>query len=288
MGIFLGVESGITDYIINWLNTPHAALKGDVMGIIFVGKKMRGVRAAVCAVLLCGVYTSGVWGQYATQNGMVAFEAEKYTTKTDRFGWGWEEVTTGFSNYTGTGAMQALPDSGRSYVNTYIDSSASLNYEIDFAEADTYFVHIKMAAPGGGGNSIHLGLDGDTLSVQGERVDTYASRDWHWRDSQRYGGRAWVVIQTGGTHTLNVWFREDGVAVDSLILTDNRSFSPGANRVQKPAVLRMSAPVSAAGAQYLWFDCMGRVQGRHLNAQPAKIESHNVRVAPGSARALLK
>lgn len=219
------------------------------------GRHMAAVTGIV--VLIASIAFADAGHTYATDSGMVCFEAENYTSKEDKYGIGWEEVTT-FPGYTGTGAMQALPDSGIAYLTNYIESSAVLNYDIQFNTADTFFVYVRLEEPHGGSNSIHIGLDGDTVNAQGERLDIDGS--WDWRDAQRHGGRAYVIIENTGMHTFNIWFREDGVAVDSVVLTTEDEYEPDIIAVRRPLPSSYVPHTTRAHSAHAMFDCMGRLR----------------------------
>ena len=49
---------------------------------------------------------------------------------------------------------------------------------------------------------------------------------WAWSNATMDGVRATIEVPTAGTHTVNVWMREDGFVFDKLVLTFNAAFTP--------------------------------------------------------------
>ena len=81
-----------------------------------------------------------------------------------------------------------------------------------------------MAATGAD-DSLHVGLNGTLRS--GGSLGLGGIGGWTWRNALGDGTRVTLnVSSTPGTHTFNLWMREDGVKVDAFILTTDASFVP--------------------------------------------------------------
>ena len=73
--------------------------------------------------------------------------------------------------------------------------------------------------------SIHVGLNGlpTTFGASGLGIwDPGVSDEWSWKDTM--GSRITIDVPSPGTHQFYIWMREDGVRVDSFILTMDANF----------------------------------------------------------------
>lgn len=117
--------------------------------------------------------------------------------------------------------MAALPDKGirvRNNVNRY---SPGLAYEIVLPDDDTYYAWFRVWARDGNSNSLYAGMNERDIV----EIDTGEYRKWTWmRSGDR--GRARFRVRRAGTHTLNIWMREDGLYLDRIVITKDRSFRP--------------------------------------------------------------
>jgi len=71
---------------------------------------------------------------------------------------------------------------------------------------------------------VHAGLNG-TLSASADKIDHFPS-GWNWSASTRDKVRATIEIPSVGIHTVNLWMREDGLAVDKILLTTDPRYKP--------------------------------------------------------------
>ncbi len=152
-------------------------------------------------------------------NGVISIEAENFTSNTAQGGHAWAKQT--LSGATGGAAMAAAPDTGAN--NTAagaITASPRLDYVTTFPSAGTYYVWVRGRAPTANtydGDSLHLGLNGAVASGA-ERITGF-STTWGWTRSTMGPPVAVLNVATAGTHTVNVWMREDGFTFDKLVLT---------------------------------------------------------------------
>lgn len=150
---------------------------------------------------------------------ILKFESENYSSCTygeDYVGTTWEFQTI-FSNYSGQGYMVAVPDS-KIKTGDSIDGP-ELSYNITNLSSRNYSLWIRMAAPDGGGDSIHIGLDGIPITYGGVGFSTSPNNQWNWEEIS--------INPTSNDYTiLNIWMREDGVKVDSFIITSDFEFIP--------------------------------------------------------------
>ena len=161
----------------------------------------------------------GTSTSFAFTNKLIKIEAENYSSCTygkEYIDSTWEQEET-FGNYSGQSHMTALPDS-KSKTGDSVDGP-ELIYNITNLNPGNHHLWIRMAAPDGGGDSIHVGLDGIPITYGGVGLSTHPIGEWNWE---------YIPINvTSNDYTqLSIWMREDGVRIDSLVITDDASFVP--------------------------------------------------------------
>ncbi len=160
---------------------------------------------------------------FQEQAGEVVIEAERFSTRRagSEADQTWER-SSALAGASGEGVLRALPDRG--VMTEERLTGPMVAYRIDFAHPGRYQVAVRGLGPDAGGNSIHVGLNG-------ERVTDPRGLSWPvgdllltWRHSYAQGEAGALVpvvvdVPTAGVHTLNLWMREDGVVVDKVWLT---------------------------------------------------------------------
>ena len=171
----------------------------------------------------------GTSTSFAFTNKLIKIEAENYSSCTygkEYIDSTWEQEET-FGNYSGQSHMTALPDS-KSKTGDSVDGP-ELIYNITNLNPGNYHLWIRMAAPDGGGDSIHVGLDGIPITYGGVGLSTHPIGEWNWE---------YIPINvTSNDYTqLSIWMREDGVMIDSLILTSVEDFDPYISEDLEPII----------------------------------------------------
>jgi hypothetical protein len=155
---------------------------------------------------------------------MVMLEAETAQEAIAGEGHTWSPATD-LPDFAGDGYVVASPDSGDNLSPDEVGSSAELRFSVAFAEPGTYVVWVRGWATGGGDNSVHVGLDDQgattAANITGVAVDT-----WFWSNLRDDGAVATLEVTEAGIHTVRVWMREDGFALDRLILTTDTGYVP--------------------------------------------------------------
>ncbi|MCQ8184124.1 hypothetical protein [Parvularcula maris] len=127
-------------------------------------------------------------------------------------------------------------------------NAARLDYKIDFEEAGTYTVWVRGHAGWYGdtdSNSVHVGLNGEVSTGEGGIALSTTAMTWETGDT--FTGQAVTInVAEAGTQTLNLWVREDGTAVDALMLTKQAGFDP--NGASGLALSEITTTKGAAGA----------------------------------------
>ncbi|MEM6394652.1 MAG: hypothetical protein AAF797_17945, partial [Planctomycetota bacterium] len=190
--------------------------------------------------------------QSSSADGLVVIEAENFAKREagvngDR----WIELQT--TDTSGGGALVVTPDTGDNY-NTGADTAgnaAHLQYQINFTQTGTHHVWLRGQDYGsttGQGDSVHVGLNGSAVN-SADRITGFNAGSWSWSESTMDGPTATLNITTPGLHTLDVWMREDGFALDKILLTTSNSYSPGSG--QGPA--QSAQPGDTEPSPYLSF-----------------------------------
>ena len=165
--------------------------------------------------------------------GLVVIEAENYydaTRAADGHVWFPQTARPG---YSGTGYLQALPDSGANQgaYPALLTVSPRLDFKVNFTQTGTNYVWLRGGAPlaDGAGDSVHAGLDGDN-PASARRIDgtpTFnIATGWNWVGNIQGDTRAFIVVTNAGEHTFNIWMREDGFNLDRILLTTDAAYTP--------------------------------------------------------------
>ncbi|GAB3640790.1 M14 family zinc carboxypeptidase [Spirosoma arcticum] len=181
----------------------------------------------------CGTYatasfqTSLQTACFNESGGVVVFEAESYRTAVAGTGAAAGRSWTPLNVSTASGG-RAMTITG---VNLNVQNSLvgpRLDYALNFATTGTYNVWVRMAAGADGvyDDSFHLGLDGTAVTLN-PNSPNYNNGSTAWTWIKAAGSTAFrVVVSTPGSHTLNLWMREDGVRVDKFVMTTSSSYVP--------------------------------------------------------------
>ncbi len=163
--------------------------------------------------------------QDAGTNALVVMEAESADAKVSVGGKSWTAYT-GVAGYAGTGTLRALPNTGTLIDTGYATTSPRLDFVINFAKTGTHYVWIRGVGGTTDDDSLHVGLDGAAVA-SADRVQLTSNNQYGWSGKTMDAGAvATVNVTTAGLHTLNLWMREDGAAVDRLLLSNSASYVP--------------------------------------------------------------
>ena len=174
---------------------------------------------------------------FLESGGTVVMEAESFSTNTSQAGKSWTSVTD--ANASGNVAYQATPNTGTAVNTGYVTGSPRLNFPVSFSQTGTYYVWIRGRDPdvpyASASDSVHAGID-NTAPASADRIGSFSSA-FGWMRATLDGANASINVTTAGTHTINVWMREDGFVIDKLLLTNDDVFTPtGLGPTQSPRV----------------------------------------------------
>jgi hypothetical protein len=167
-------------------------------------------------------------GKVAEINGMIVFEAENYDRNLDGL---WVRDTS--RGTPSGGSSMLIPNGAGGSTDT-----TKLEYDLDFANAGTYYLWVRASADNGSDDSVWIYLDEDgdgTTELPTDRPDGNQASltgfqpqaDFVWsRDSQDGPDPFTLEIPAAGPRAFALVRREDGAFVDKVILTTDANFTP--------------------------------------------------------------
>jgi hypothetical protein len=219
----------------------------------------------------------------AEEGGRVTVEAEHYFSRTENMAKLWTLQTDGvletydFSNVRNGNYLTLLPDSGsashvRATAGTVllIDHDAYVDYKVQISTPGTYVLHLRAAGHDNASDSFYAGIvelrDGDG-GVNGGNPEASEDiiADWYrylggttasfgWVGMAEYESDdssgstnipSWQITQPG-TYTIRVNWREDGIALDALVLQLSSLTAPsGTGPAESPAYVEADVPPAA-------------------------------------------
>ncbi len=168
----------------------------------------------------------GAFQQGGGAGGVVSMEAEShYANVLAPDGHAWLSAGGSFAGFSGTDALQALPEDGVSNGSGYSTLSPQLDYRVNFVATGTHYLWVRGWSPSLGSDSLHAGLDGQEFgsakNLRGSGTGSYI-----WVSTKANGVRATLDVPTLGEHTVNLWMRESGFVVDKVVLTTDEAYDP--------------------------------------------------------------
>ncbi|WP_301539654.1 carbohydrate-binding protein [Paenibacillus sp. NEAU-GSW1] len=104
-------------------------------------------------------------------------------------------------------------------------ANSKLGYKINFPTAGTYNVWILVKSTGYDSDSVHVGLDNQyRFTTNG--IEAVSLGQFKWANISGNGGGMFggaTLNVTAGEHELNFWGREDGLAIDRILLTTSNA-----------------------------------------------------------------
>ena len=201
--------------------------------------------------------------------GEVVMEAENYSSLSAGTGNAASSVWQLFSDGTASGgaAMETSPNTG---VWTGLNTNGPrLDYEINFTTTGTYRVWVRGAGPTNNDDSFHAGLDGVPYTNSGG-YGMSVEGPWRWVASAN-GQYVDIPVTTAGTHTLNIWMREDGVQVDKIVMRTTTSKPTGTGPSES---LRGNCPQSVIPVEA--FRHTVTQPYLHVESYPNPFDSHMI------------
>jgi hypothetical protein len=195
---------------------------GEVKSVDDVGRQDTTLTMPFAATTIAATFKDAppeASGAFLEMNGRVVMEAEHATEivpgrgAMDKVEW---TEAPGYEGAIGS-VMQAMPNLDLNAGDGNADGPA-LNFKIYFQNPGVYSIYARLPVLAGLDNSINLGFD-DSLAYS-SYYNTM--NDWSWLGRLPNDQKAQVVVVEPGTHTVNIWMREDGVVVDRVMLDNNK------------------------------------------------------------------
>ncbi len=157
---------------------------------------------------------------YNEENGLVVFDAADamangsftYSTDSDDGIHTWEYLNGGIS---------VLPDNGSNWQSTSLSAlngnAPSLTYGVMINNAGSYYLYTNTSVPNNAADSYHIFVDGEywhTVNTSQFPIEKYS---WYNAGNS--------ISLTAGKHTITVYAREDGLAINQFALSTNGSES---------------------------------------------------------------
>ena len=162
--------------------------------------------------------------------GLVSIEAENFDSKVIQGGHDWTPVSPGGSS--GSGALEATPNTGTLNNSNYESSSPRLDYLVNFTQVGTHYVWLRGIGATGSDDSAHVGLNGSGQSTS-DRISSFSTA-LSWSNDTMDSARATINVSAPGEQVLNLWMREDGFVVDKIVLTTDANLDPTSFGVTGP------------------------------------------------------
>jgi len=172
-------------------------------------------------------YDKADYYQTDDELGLISIEVEDFTDSTNIGEHYWDLVTDPV-DYSGTGAMQALPDIGTLNNSRYFERSSRLDYAVDFVKTGTHYIWIRAYAPSTSSNILHMGINFIEERNASRIGFKNGTGQWEWihKHSTVSGMIRSFEVEGLGTQPLSLWFGADGVIADKIVITSDPDFVP--------------------------------------------------------------
>ena len=191
-------------------------------------------KKAISTLLLTALQTTLSLAQ------QIQIEAESFTKQTHSETRKWE-IKSDLPGASGGKYIQILPDTRKSHGDKLIKGEnfseepgkmAVLEFPFDAKEPGRFFVWARVYSSNSEDNGMHFGLNG-AWPESGRRWQTVKTGDWHWDCKQRTPEvhigvpmQLWLDVEKAGKQTLMISMREDGTALDQIILSNDANWRP--------------------------------------------------------------
>jgi VCBS repeat-containing protein len=156
-------------------------------------------------------------------NGEVAFESSNYEGRFSGINKDfWKDYSRGGEN--GAFSQRAVNDNG---TDTGLDTTGPvLEYYIFFQNTGTYTIYVRGYGKKSRSDSIHVGINDIPLTTSaGEGISGYPkSFNWLTQSGSPLADTSFTV-SNAGVHKFSIWMREDGVAVDDIVISQTSGLS---------------------------------------------------------------
>lgn len=222
---------------------------------------------------------------FEEKDGLVAIEAEHFVRQEAADVRAWYLTTrdqtpdlkpdgdpSHIAGASGGAYLEILPDTRRTHGDPLITGQnfsnepgklAILTYNVFFNTPGTYWLWARAFTTTSEDNGLHFGING-TWPDTAQRWQTVTRDQWHWQSRQRTAevhvgvpGILTLDVEKPGRHEIHVSMREDGIALDKILLVNRKDYKPeglgpkpvlqtGTPPRSFPMVTAVAVPVAAA------------------------------------------
>ncbi|MCD8048479.1 MAG: glycoside hydrolase family 43 protein [Clostridia bacterium] len=150
---------------------------------------------------------------YKENNGLLLINVADALNDSEYAYYSTQDVHTWKATDTG---LEVYPDIGDEWRDTSVRTEApALYYRVYITNPGDYYVYLNTSHENISGNSLHIGVDGEYLFTStGE--DNLGDCVWLEDDE-------WIInFPSAGVYTINVWGREDGSKLNTILLSKER------------------------------------------------------------------
>ena len=156
---------------------------------------------------------------------LISMEAEFFDVRTETSTHQWVGVALG--NSSNDAAMTTTPDQGDLAAST--ENTPMLSYLVHFNYPGKHYIWVRglgdTSSEGeGNSDSLQVGLNG-ALADTAYRIDQFPN-EWTWSRHTPSDPVATLNVVDAGVNMVNLWMREDGLAIDKFVITSDPDFSP--------------------------------------------------------------
>ncbi|WP_411827655.1 hypothetical protein [Luteolibacter sp. AS25] len=191
---------------------------------------------------------------FEEKDGVVSFEAEHFYKQENSEKRAWYLTTAEIAleilpdgdppctaDSSGAAYLEILPDTRRTHSDKMVKGEnftenpgevAVLTYKVHFNTPGTYHIWARVYSTTSEDNGLHFGING-TWPDTAKRWQTVVKNKWHWRSAQRteqkhagVPGILTIEVPSAGLHKIQVSMREDGIALDKILLTNSKEYTP--------------------------------------------------------------
>lgn len=159
------------------------------------------------------------------QATLISMEAEYFDIRTQTSSHQWTHVARG--NSSNDDAMITTPDEG--VLAASANNTPMMSYLVYFNAPGKHYIWVRGYGDSnnagiGSSDSIHVGLNGEIAS-DAFRIDQFPA-EWTWSRHTPSNPVASLNVVDAGVNMVNLWMREDGLAIDKFVITSDPDFVP--------------------------------------------------------------
>lgn len=203
---------------------------------IFAGKNRSvSIAGLTISAVLCLIFMAAPTASaksFKTVGGEVVIEAETYTRLGGKLGGTWfvNKKPKGLNGYKGSGYIESAKKDPKTL--RYQSGNIRAEYDIDFKETGTYYLHLRTYAANHTENGFFATMDGKQFNYGHKHnyfvyVKKRKKVKWLWYTdgggAEQRGHIVSIKIKKKGVHTLAIARRDKGSRVDRIWLTKKQS-----------------------------------------------------------------